>query len=224
MCDMVSCFKGAFRVTSVYGMRTLNGVTRFHHGLDLVGLEDIIVYAISAGTVRTGFQANEAGNFVVVTIKDGRRVYYMHLKSFLVPNGAFVAKGQAIGIMGNTGHSYGAHTHLELRPKGTSYESLDIAAFTGIPNKLGVYYYNPNEQEESAVTQEKFDEMMDDYLRRLAEKPPEEWSKEERDFCEKRGILRGDSDGKMRYKSYVTREEAAAIAYRIIKGLTEFGR
>ena len=221
---MVSCFKGAFRVTSVYGMRTLNGVTRFHHGLDLVGLEDIIVYAISAGTVRTGFQANEAGNFVVVTMKDGRRIYYMHLKSFLVPNGAFVAKGQAIGIMGNTGHSYGAHTHLELRPKGTSYESLDIAAFTGIPNKLGVYYYNPNEQEESAVTQEKFDEMMDDYLRRLAEKPPEEWSKEERDFCEKRGILRGDSDGKMRYKSYVTREEAAAIAYRIIKGLTEFGR
>ena len=221
---MVSCFKGAFRVTSVYGMRTLNGVTRFHHGLDLVGLEDIIVYAISAGTVRTGFQANEAGNFVVVTMKDGRRVYYMHLKSFLVPNGAFVAKGQAIGIMGNTGHSYGAHTHLELRPKGTSYESLDIAAFTGIPNKLGVYYYNPNEQEESAVTQEKFDEMMEDYLRRLAEKPPEEWSKEERDFCEKRGILRGDSDGKMRYKSYVTREEAAAIAYRIVKGLTEFGR
>ncbi len=221
---MVSCFKGAFRVTSIYGMRTLNGVTRFHHGLDLVGLDDIIVYAISAGTVRTGFQANEAGNFVVVTMKDGRRVYYMHLKSFLVPNGAFVAKGQAIGIMGNTGHSYGAHTHLELRPKGTSYESLDIAAFTGIPNKLGVYYYNPNEQEESAVTQEKFDEMMEDYLRRLAEKPPEEWSKEERDFCEKRGILRGDSDGKMRYKSYVTREEAAAIAYRIVKGLTEFGR
>ena len=221
---MVSCFKGAFRVTSVYGMRTLNGVTRFHHGLDLVGLDDIIVYAISAGTVRTGFQANEAGNFVVVTMKDGRRVYYMHLKSFLVPNGAFVAKGQAIGIMGNTGHSYGAHTHLELRPKGTSYESLDIAAFTGIPNKLGVYYYNPNEEEESAMTQEKFDEMMEDYLRRLAEKPPEEWSKEERDFCEKRGILRGDNDGKMRYKSYVTREEAAAIAYRIVKGLTEFGR
>lgn len=221
---MVSCFKGAFRVTSVYGMRTLNGVTRFHHGLDLVGLDDIIVYAISAGTVRTGFQANEAGNFVVVTMKDGRRVYYMHLKSFLVPNGAFVAKGQAIGIMGNTGHSYGAHTHLELRPKGTSYESLDIAAFTGIPNKLGVYYYNPNEEEESAMTQEKFDEMMEDYLRRLAEKPPEEWSKEERDFCEKRGILRGDSDGKMCYKSYVTREEAAAIAYRIVKGLTEFGR
>lgn len=221
---MVSCFKGAFRVTSIYGMRTLNGVARFHHGLDLVGLDDIIVYAISAGTVRTGFQANEAGNFVVVTMKDGRRVYYMHLKSFLVPNGAFVAKGQAIGIMGNTGHSYGAHTHLELRPKGTSYESLDIAAFTGIPNKLGVYYYNPNEQEESAVTQEKFDEMMEDYLRRLAEKPPEEWSKEERDFCEKRGILHGDSDGKMRYKSYVTREEAAAIAYRIVKGLTEFGR
>lgn len=221
---MVSCFKGAFRVTSVYGMRTLNGVTRFHQGLDLVGLDDIIVYAISAGTVRTGFQANEAGNFVVVTMKDGRRVYYMHLKSFLVPNGAFVAKGQAIGIMGNTGHSYGAHTHLELRPKGTSYESLDIAAFTGIPNKLGVYYYNPNEEEESAMTQEKFDEMMEDYLRRLAEKPPEEWSKEERDFCEKRGILRGDNNGQMRYRSYVTREEAAAIAYRIAKGLTEFGR
>ena len=66
--------------------------------------------------------------------------------------------------------------------------------------------------------------MMEDYLRRLAEKPPEEWSKEERDFCEKRGILRGDNDGQMCYRSYVTREEAVAIAYRIVKGLTEFGR
>ena len=221
---MVCCFKGSFRVTSVYGMRTLNGVTRFHQGLDLVGLDDIIVYAISDGTVRTGFQANEAGNFVVVTMKDGRRVYYMHLKSFLVPNGAFVVKGQALGIMGNTGHSYGAHTHLELRPKGTSYESLNIADFTGIPNALGVYYYNPNTQEEEDMTQEKFDEMLEDYLRRLADKPPEEWSKEEREFCEKRAILRGDNDGKMRYRSYVTREEAATIAYRIVKGLTEFGR
>jgi murein DD-endopeptidase MepM/ murein hydrolase activator NlpD len=46
--------------------------------------------------------------------------------------------------MGSTGYSTGAHTHIELRPKGTSRDSLDIAAFTGIPNKVGTYEYKEN--------------------------------------------------------------------------------
>ena len=41
--------------------------------------------------------------------------------------------------MGSTGKSTGAHTHIELRPKGTSKDSLDISEFCGIPNKVGTY-------------------------------------------------------------------------------------
>lgn len=53
---MISCFKGTFRVTSPYGERIINGVREFHKGIDLVGLEDTVVYAVSAGKARTAFR------------------------------------------------------------------------------------------------------------------------------------------------------------------------
>lgn len=142
---MICCFKGKFRVTSPRGYRTLNGKREYHKGIDLVGVDDTTVYSISDGTVRTAYQGNGAGYYVVVTMADGRRVFYMHLKagSFKVKNGEKVVKGQALGIMGATGAVTGAHTHLEIRPKGTTGDSLDIIEFTGLTNKVGVYEYVP---------------------------------------------------------------------------------
>jgi murein DD-endopeptidase MepM/ murein hydrolase activator NlpD len=135
--DKNCCFKGRYRVTSPRGYRGLE----FHKGIDLVGIDDTTVYSICDGTVGTGYEANGAGYYIVVTMADGRRVYYMHLKtnSFKVQNGDKVKKGQALGIMGSTGNSTGAHTHLELRPAGVTMDSLDICEFTGIINKVGVY-------------------------------------------------------------------------------------
>lgn len=216
---MISCFKGAFRVTSPYGERIINGVREFHKGIDLVGLEDTVVYAVSAGKARTAFQANGAGNYIVITMDDGRRVFYMHLKNFMISSEQYIAKGEPIGVMGNTGNSFGAHTHLELRVPGTSSESLDICAFTGLPNEVGIYYYNPNvpdEEEDDNMTQEKFDAMMDDYLKRRAELLPHEWSKDAREFCESKGIFLGDPDGNKRYRDFITREEVAVIIERIL--------
>ena len=140
---MVCCFKGRFRVTSPRGYRTLNGKREYHKGIDLVGVDDTTVYSISDGTVRTAYQGNGAGYYVVVTMADGRRVFYMHLKagSFKVKNGERVVKGQELGIMGATGAVTGAHTHLELRPKGTTGDSLDICELTGLTNKVGSYTY-----------------------------------------------------------------------------------
>lgn len=136
-----SCFKGKFKVTSLRGNRILNGKSSYHKGIDLVGIDDTTVYSICDGTVKTAYQANGAGYYVVVTMADGRRVYYMHLQanSFKVKTGDRVVKGQPLGIMGNTGSSFGAHTHLELRPKGTTSNSLDICSYTGIPNVIGTY-------------------------------------------------------------------------------------
>lgn len=218
---MISCFKGKFRVTSPYGNRILGGKTEFHKGLDLVGESDTTVYAVSGGKVRTAFQANGAGNYAVVTQDDGKRIYYMHLKKFLVKNSAVVSVGEPIGIMGNTGNSFGAHTHLEIRPKGTSSESLDISEYTGIPNKTGTYFYDPAENsEEEIMTDEQFDKLMESYLSRKSSLPASEWSENARKYCESRGIVKGDGLGSFGYRSFVTREEAAEIAYRIISGLT----
>ena len=142
---MICCFKGKFRVTSPRGNRILYGKQDYHKGIDLVGVDDTTVYSICDGTVRTAYQAGGAGYYIVVTMADGRRVFYMHLKkgSIKVKNGDKVTTGQALGVMGATGAVTGAHTHLELRPKGTTADSLDIIQFTGITNKVGIYEYKP---------------------------------------------------------------------------------
>lgn len=144
---MISCFKGKFRVTSPRGYRThpITGEKEsFHKGIDLVAVDNPTVYSVCDGIVKTAYQEGGAGFYIVVTMGDGRRVLYMHLKkgSYKVKNGQRVTRGQALAEMGNTGASTGAHTHLELRPKGTSSESLDICEFTGIQNKVGLYTSN----------------------------------------------------------------------------------
>ena len=141
---MISCFKGNFKVTSPRGYRVLNGKNEYHGGLDLVALEDKSVYAIADGKVdAVPYEQNGFGYYVRQLLPDGRRIYYGHLAkgSICVKAGQVIKKGDKLGVMGSTGKSTGAHTHLELRVKGTSKESLDIAEFCGIENKIGVYRY-----------------------------------------------------------------------------------
>ena len=143
---MISCFKGKFKVTSPRGYRT-DPVTGeksvYHKGLDLVALdEDKSVYAIAEGVIEAvPYEANGFGRYVRQRLPDGRRIYYAHMKydSAVVKAGQTVKPGDKLGVMGSTGKSTGAHTHLELRVKGTSKESLDISEFTGIPNERGTY-------------------------------------------------------------------------------------
>lgn len=143
---MISCFKGKFKLTSTRGCRTLMGKREYHGGIDLVALgADKSVYAIADGKIdATPYEADGFGYYVRQILSDGRRIYYGHLAkgSIKVKLGQSVKKGDKLGTMGSTGKSTGAHTHIELRPKGTSKESLDICEFTGIPNKKGVYEYS----------------------------------------------------------------------------------
>ena len=90
---MICCFKGKFKVTSPRGNRVLGGKNEFHKGIDLVGIDDKTVFSISDGVVRRGSQPSGAGNYVVVTLDDGRRIYYMHLASFIAKDGARISKG-----------------------------------------------------------------------------------------------------------------------------------
>ena len=139
---MTSCFKGKFKVTSPRGYRTLGGIKEYHGGLDLVALEDKNIYAVADGVVdAVPYEKNGFGYYVRQKLADGRRIYYGHMKkgSVAVKSGQQIRKGDLLGIMGSTGKSTGAHTHLELRVPGTTKESLDIAAFCGIPNVIGMY-------------------------------------------------------------------------------------
>lgn len=70
-------------------------------------------------------------------------------------------------------------------------------------------------EEDNEMTQEKFNEMMNVYLTQLAQKEPAAWSADARAWCEANGIINGDANGNKMYKKYLTREEMAAIVYRL---------
>lgn len=148
---MTSCFKGRFKLTSPRAYRVLYGKKEYHPGIDLVALEDKNVYAIADGFVdAVPYEAGGFGYYVRQKLSDGTRIYYGHLAkgSVCVHRGQKIKKGELLGVMGSTGNSTGAHTHLEMRIPGTSKQSLDICWFTGIPNAVGTYCAeNPTQEE-----------------------------------------------------------------------------
>ena len=141
---MNGCFKGKYKITSPYGNRVLNGKTEFHKGVDLVGIDDKTVYAPCDGVIGTSTRVYvgataEWGNYIRLDSADGKYSIFMcHLKSRAVVKGQKVAKGQKLGVMGSTGKSTGAHTHFEVRKKGTS-TAVNPSDVFGIPNKVGTY-------------------------------------------------------------------------------------
>lgn len=129
------------KITSPFGERIIEGMRQFHPGLDLVGISDYTVVSVTDGTVISSCIVTdknnltwEWGNYVCVQAPDGTKFYYCHLKSRSVSKGDKIQAGTKIGIMGNTGYSFGAHLHFEIR-KGS--EKINPAIYLGIPNKAG---------------------------------------------------------------------------------------
>ena len=60
--------------------------------------------------------ADDAGNYVVLLLKDGRYVFYEHLKpgSIRVRVGQTVIRGDVVGSLGFTGESTGPHLHFHV--------------------------------------------------------------------------------------------------------------
>lgn len=138
-------FKGRNRVTQPYTYST-SGKTG-HGGIDIVGDDNSTVYAVEAGTVtmislwdgktKTGTQSY--GNLVVVTDAGGRRHYYAHLQSIAVSRGQAISVGTEIGVMGNTGNSFGAHLHYEVRTGSTVATRVNPAEYIALDNAKGTY-------------------------------------------------------------------------------------
>ena len=134
---------GGVRLTSAYGNRVLNGKKEFHGGYDLVGIGSATVTCAVPGKVirsRIVTDKNDAtwqwGNYVCVRGSDGLDYYYCHLKERFVKEGQILRSGDKIGIMGNTGYSFGAHLHFEVR-RGS--EKINPETVLKIPNTIGTY-------------------------------------------------------------------------------------
>ena len=136
-------FEGRNRVTSGFRLAARPN----HNGIDIVGDDDKTVHAVAGGTVGfAGAVSKSAGGltwqwgyYVRIDGNDGRKYYYCHLAagSLRVRAGQRVQAGTALGTMGNTGYSFGAHTHFEVRNAyGTP---IDPAGYAGVRNAVGTY-------------------------------------------------------------------------------------
>jgi len=111
------------RITSSFGDRWGS----FHRGLDMTNNYaynyDTKVYPIGNGTIIAKFYDYYGALIVMISHYDAvsKKNYtslYAHLDSF-APNiyvGKYVTTDDYIGIMGNTGYSFGVHLHLEVAP------------------------------------------------------------------------------------------------------------
>ena len=117
----------ASRVLKTGANQITQGYKTSHKALDIVKyksqLDDIIAH--TAGTVifcQTGMKNNKFavgnasyGNCVKIDHGNGYTTLYAHLATVSVKLGDVVKQGQVLGKMGNTGRSFGAHLHFELR-------------------------------------------------------------------------------------------------------------
>ncbi|MFD9626018.1 murein hydrolase activator EnvC family protein [Peribacillus muralis] len=109
-----------------------------HAGIDIAASGTVPVVAAADGVVSRSYLSSTYGNAVFVTHSIGGQQWttvYAHLNSRQVSEGAVVAKGQQIGIMGNTGHSFGQHLHFELHKGAWNYsKSNAVNPLNYIPN------------------------------------------------------------------------------------------
>lgn len=70
---------------------------------------------INSGTPKASY-----GNMVIITTTDGKSVLMAHMKEKnKLKVGALIKKGNAVGIMGDTGNSFGVHLHIEVQNSKT---------------------------------------------------------------------------------------------------------
>ena len=106
----------------------------YHHGnevrqaLDFDATAGTPVLASASGRAWRYYEANGAGNYVVIDHGGGWKTYYFHLAQFSVADGASVGQGQQIGTTGNTGNSFGAHIHYEQLYNGVG----QVIAINGV--------------------------------------------------------------------------------------------
>jgi peptidoglycan hydrolase CwlO-like protein len=99
-------------VTSGFGMRS----SGMHEGIDIAQGGTVPIYAAADGTVIKSEYSSSYGNVVYISHFIGGQQWttvYAHMSSRAVQGGS-VSKGQFLGNMGNTGHSFGQHLHFEL--------------------------------------------------------------------------------------------------------------
>jgi murein DD-endopeptidase MepM/ murein hydrolase activator NlpD len=119
---------------SPYGMQW----GKLHTGIDLVTQEGTPYTAIHGGTVTKAGWFGGYGYAVIVQHPDGSEAIYGHSSAVTVKEGQQVKAGDQLGLVGNTGHAYGSHLHLEVHVNGQPLDPVPWLMDRGVDIKLGI--------------------------------------------------------------------------------------
>lgn len=100
---------------------------RMHEGIDIAGPEGTPIRAAASGTVilmQSEYESGGYGNYTCLEHGGGLATCYAHQSGFATSLGANVGQGDVIGFVGNTGNSFGAHLHFEVRISGEAVDPM----------------------------------------------------------------------------------------------------
>lgn len=113
--------------SSGFGYRSFDN--SFHKGIDMAAPTGTPYYAADSGTViyatNDGGYNGGAGNWIVISHGNGIVTKYMHSSATFVRPGDYVTRGQNIGVVGNTGQSFGSHLHFQVEVDGVAVNPLN---------------------------------------------------------------------------------------------------
>lgn len=117
---------GHYEISSPFGWRThpITGKRSLHTGTDIVASTGTTIYAAGAGVVIVAGWNTAYGNMTIIDHGSGISTLYGHQSRLDVSEGQTVEANQAIGAVGSTGWSTGAHLHFEVRVGGNPTDPL----------------------------------------------------------------------------------------------------
>ena len=107
-------------------------------GINIAASMDTPIRASAAGTVTyAGNDLKNYGNLVLVKHSGGYTTAYAHADRLIVSRGDFVAPGQVIGYVGQTGDVSKPQLHFEIRSATTPVNPHSYLAATTATNYVG---------------------------------------------------------------------------------------
>lgn len=101
-------------------------------GIDLAAKEGTEYKAVHGGTVTLAGWYGGYGYAVIVDHGDGIQTIYGHSSQLMVKAGQQVDAGTTLGLVGDTGHSYGSHLHLEIHLDGNTLDPITFLRDRGV--------------------------------------------------------------------------------------------
>lgn len=107
--------------SSTFGPRVGGGT---HSGVDMFAPTGTKEVAVGPGRVLHQVET-AGGNAAYLYADDGNVYYYAHMSSYVGADNRRVAKGETIGLLGQTGNATAPHLHFEIRLGGPNGTRID---------------------------------------------------------------------------------------------------